>query len=172
MVDEIKNRVANSSLITVDLEDFYPKGKRLEIDISIFLFQGLLLKEREFRAKIIKHDWNQYQHSYIALTNKNQALVPAWAFMLITTKLSPIAKMIIVGDKNELEIIIFSNIISKIDVSNYKDRSVIIKGCSKKDIPENSYIQLIQKIQPVAKSIMYGEACSSVPLFKKNKYPQ
>ena len=172
MVDEIKNRVANSSLITVDLEDFYPKGKRLEIDISIFLFQGLLLKEREFRAKIIKHDWNQYQHSYIALTNKNQALVPAWAFMLITTKLSPIAKMIIVGDKNELEIIIFSNIIAKIDISNYKDRSVIIKGCSKKDIPENSYIQLIQKIQPVAKSIMYGEACSSVPLFKKNKYPQ
>ena len=85
----------------------------------------------------------------------------------VTNKLSPIAKMIIIGNKNELEIIIFSNIIAKIDVSNYKDRPVIIKGCSKKDIPENSYIQLIQKIQPVAKSIMYGEACSSVPLFKK-----
>lgn len=167
MVDEIKNRVANSNLITVDLEDFYPKGKRLEVDISMFLFQGLLLREKEFRAKINKHDWSQYQHSYIALTNKNQALVPAWAFMLITTKLSPIAKMIIIGDKNELEIIIFSNIIAKIDVSSYKDRPVIIKGCSKKNIPENSYIQLIQKIQPVAKSIMYGEACSSVPLFKK-----
>jgi len=167
MIDEIKNRVANSNLITVDLEDFYPKGKRLEVDISMFLFQGLLLREREFRVKINKHDWSQYQHSYIALTNKNQALVPAWAFMLITTKLSPIAKMIIIGNKNELEIIIFSNIIAKIDVSNYKDRPVIIKGCSKKDIPENSYIQLIQKIQPVAKSIMYGEACSSVPLFKK-----
>ena len=119
MIDEIKNRVANSNLITVDLEDFYPKGKRLEVDISMFLFQGLLLREKEFRAKINKHDWSQYQHSYIALTNKNQALVPAWAFMLITTKLSPIAKMIIIGNKNELEIIIFSNIIAKIDVSNH-----------------------------------------------------
>ena len=167
MTGEIKNRVAGSKLITLDLEDFYPTGKRLEVDISQFLFQGILLKEKEFRLKIKSYDWKQYQGCYIALTNKNKALVPAWAFMLITTELNAIVKLIVVGNKNELENLIFSKIISKIDISNYKNKSVIIKGCSKKNIPENSYIQLIQKIQPVVKSIMYGEACSSVPLFKK-----
>jgi len=168
---EIKNRVAGSKLITLDLEDFYPTGKRVEVDISQFLFQGILLKEKEFRLKIKSYDWKQYQFCYIALTNKNKALVPAWAFMLITTELNAIAKLIVVGNKNELENLIFSNIINEIDVSNYKNRSVIIKGCSKKNIPENSYTQLIQKIQPVVKSIMYGEACSSVPLFKKKNIP-
>ena len=167
MASEIKNRVADSKLITLDLEDFYPSGKRLEIDISQFLFKGIILKEKEFRLKIKAYNWKQYQHCYIALTNKKKALVPAWAFMLITTELNTIAKLIIVGNKIELENLIFSNIINKIDVSNYKNKSVIIKGCSKKNIPENCYIQLIQKIQPVVKSIMYGEACSSVPLFKK-----
>ena len=171
MTGEIKNRVAGSKLITLDLEDFYPTGKRVEVDISQFLFQGILLKEKEFRLKIKSYDWKQYQRCYIALTNKNKALVPAWAFMLITTELNAIAKLIVVGNKNELENLIFSNIINEIDVSNYKNRSVIIKGCSKKNIPENSYIQLIQKIQPVVKSIMYGEACSSVPLFKKKNIP-
>ena len=171
MTGEIKNRVAGSKLITLDLEDFYPTGKRVEVDISQFLFQGILLKEKEFRLKIKSYDWKQYQFCYIALTNKNKALVPAWAFMLITTELNAIAKLIVVGNKNELENLIFSNIINEIDVSNYKNRSVIIKGCSKKNIPENSYTQLIQKIQPVVKSIMYGEACSSVPLFKKKKHP-
>ena len=171
MTGEIKNRVAGSKLITLDLEDFYPTGKRVEVDISQFLFQGILLKEKEFRLKIKSYDWKQYQFCYIALTNKNKALVPAWAFMLITTELNAIAKLIVVGNKNELENLIFSNIINEIDVSNYKNRSVIIKGCSKKNILENSYIQLIQKIQPVVKSIMYGEACSSVPLFKKKNIP-
>ena len=171
MTGVIKNKVADSKLITLDLEDFYPTGKRLEVDISQFLFQGILLKEKEFRLKIKSYDWKQYQRCYIALTNKNKALVPAWAFMLITTELNAIAKLIVVGNKNELENLIFSNIINEIDVSNYKNRSVIIKGCSKKNIPENSYTQLIQKIQPVVKSIMYGEACSSVPLFKKKNIP-
>ena len=132
MTGEIKNRVAGSKLITLDLEDFYPTGKRVEVDISQFLFQGILLKEKEFRLKIKSYDWKQYQFCYVALTNKNKALVPAWAFMLITTELNAIAKLIVVGDKNELENLIFSNIINKIDVSNYKNRSVIIKGCSKK----------------------------------------
>ncbi len=137
MTGEIKNRVAGSKLITLDLEDFYPTGKRVEVDISQFLFQGILLKEKEFRLKIKSYDWKQYQFCYIALTNKNKALVPAWAFMLITTELNAIAKLIVVGNKNELENLIFSNIINEIDVSNYKNRSVIIKGCSKKNIPEN-----------------------------------
>lgn len=167
MSDEIKNRVAESNLITFDLEDFYPEGKRIEIDISQFLFEGMLLKEKDFRASVKNHNWNQYQDCYIALTNSNEALIPAWAFMLLTTQLSSIAKNVIIGDKVQLENSIFSKIIDLLDVSEYKDKPVIIKGCSNKPIPENAYIQLIQKLQSVARSIMYGEACSSVPLYKK-----
>ena len=170
MSDEIKNRVAESKLITFDLEDFYPEGKRLKIDISQFLIEGILLKEKDFRASVKNHNWDQYQDSYIALTNDTDALVPAWAFMLITTHLTVIAKHVSIGDLIDLEDSIFSKIIEFLDVSIYKDKPVIIKGCSNKPIPENSYIQLLQKLQPVAKSIMYGEACSSVPLYKKVKF--
>ena len=167
MSDEIKNRVAESKLITFDLEDFYPEGKRLKIDISQFLIEGILLKEKDFRASIKNYNWEQYQDSYIALTNDSDALVPAWAFMLITTHLTSIAKHVSIGSLVQLEDSIFSKIIETLDVSKYIDKLIIIKGCSNKPIPENSYIQLLQKLQPVAKSIMYGEACSSVPLYKK-----
>lgn len=169
MSGEIKNRVAESKLITFDLEDYYPEGNRIEIDISQFLIEGILLKEKDFRASVKNHDWNQYQDNCIALTNTNNALVPAWAFMLLTTHLSSIAKHVSIGNLVELENSIFSKIIENIDVSKYLDIPVIVKGCSNKSIPENSYIQLIQKLQPVAKSIMYGEACSSVPLYKKRE---
>ena len=169
MSGEIKNRVAESILITIDLEDFYPEGKRLTIDISHFLYEGILLKEKEFRTSVKNHNWEQYQNSYVALTNTTDALVPAWAFMLLTTYLSPIAKSVSIGSLVQLEISIFSKIIEALEVSEFTDKPVIIKGCTNQPIPENSYIQLIQKLQPVAKSIMYGEACSSVPLFKKIK---
>ncbi len=167
MSDEIKNRVAESNLITFDLEDFYPEGKRIEIDISHFLFEGMLLKEKDFRASVKNHNWEQYQGSYIALSNNNEALIPAWAFMLLTTQLNSIAKNVTIGNKTQLENSIFSKIIDSLDISDYINKPIIIKGCSNKPIPENAYIQLIQKLQPVARSIMYGEACSSVPLFKK-----
>lgn len=167
MSGEIKNRVAESKLITFDLEDYYPEGNRIEIDISQFLIEGILLKEKEFRASVKNHDWNQYQDNYIALTNTNDALVPAWAFMLLTTHLSSIAKHVSIGNLAELENSIFLKIIENIEISKYLDIPVIVKGCSNKSIPENSYIQLIQKLQPVVKSIMYGEACSSVPLYKR-----
>jgi hypothetical protein len=169
MSDEIKNRVSESSLITFDLEDYYPKGNRIELDISVFLFQGVILKEKEFRSAIKSHNWEQYQDSFIALTNTNEALVPAWAFMLIATQLNSIAKNVVFGNLIDLENVIFSNIIESLDLSTFVNKPIIIKGCSNKPIPENSYILLIQKLQPIAKSIMYGEACSSVPLFKKKK---
>lgn len=167
MSGEIKNRVTESKLITFDLEDYYPNGNRIEIDISQFLIEGILLKEKDFRISVKNHNWEQYQNNYIALTNTNDALVPAWAFMLLATYLSPITKCVSIGSLVQLEISIFSKIIEAIEVSEFTDKPIIIKGCSNKSIPENSYIQLIQKLQPVAKSIMYGEACSSVPLFKK-----
>ena len=169
MSGEIKNRVAESILITIDLEDFYPEGKRLTLDISQFLFEGILLKEKEFRTSVKSHNWEQYQNCYVALTNTTDALVPAWAFMLLTTYLSPVAKGVSIGSLVQLEISILSKIIEALEVSEFTDKPVIIKGCTNRPIPENSYIQLIQKLQPVAKSIMYGEACSSVPLFKKIK---
>lgn len=169
MSGEIKNRVAESILITFDLEDYYPEGNRVELDISQFLIEGILLKEKDFRAAVKNHNWNQYQDNYIALTNTNDALIPAWAFMLLTTQLNSIAKTVVIGNLTELENTIFSKIINSLDTSTYIDKPVIVKGCSNKPIPENSYIQLIQKLQPVVKSIMYGEACSSVPLYKKKK---
>ena len=167
MIDEIKNRVANSNLITVDLEDFYPKGKRLEVDISMFLFQGLLLREREFRAKINKHDWSQYQHSYIALTNKNQALVPAWAFMLIASAVSPFAKNVVKGSLKDLNKHLFSLALQNIDLSELQDKFVIVKGCSNLPVPESTYVELCNLLQPLVKTLSYGEACSKVPLYKK-----
>ena len=167
MSNEIKNRVAESSLKTIDLEDYYPSGNRIELDISQFLFEGIILKEKDFREKVTSYNWEQYQDNYIALTNTSEALIPAWAFMLLSIQLTPFAKMVSVGDLHQLERAIFSEIISKLDLSIYKDQLVIIKGCSNKPIPENAFIQLIQKLQPIARSVMYGEACSSVPLFKR-----
>ena len=169
MDEEIKNRVANSKLVTIDLEEFYPKGKRVELDISQWLFEGIVLKEKEFRDEIKNHNWKQYKDCYIALTNTTEAIIPAWAFMLLTIRLTPFAKKISVGTLEQLENLIFSEIIAKIDLSVYQNKSVIIKGCSNKPIPENAFIQFTQVLQPIAKSIMYGEACSAVPLFKKNK---
>ncbi len=167
MPDEIKNRVAESSLVTIDLENFYPIENRVELDISEFLFEGIILKEKDFRASVKTYNWAQYQDQYIALTNTSEAIIPAWAFMLITVQLTPFAKKIVIGNLEQLENQIFSEIILKLDFSKYNDKRVIIKGCSNKPIPKNAFIQVTQLLQPIAKSIMYGEACSSVPLFKK-----
>jgi len=167
MSGEIKNRVAESSIVTIDLEEFYPLGKRIELDISQWLFNGLILREKDFRAQVKNYDWSQYQDCFIALTNTTEAIIPAWAFMLLSVKLSPFAKKISIGNLELLETVLFSEIISNMELSSYKNKPVIIKGCANKPIPENAFIQLTQALQPVAKSIMYGEACSSVPLFKK-----
>lgn len=167
MEGEIKNRVANSKLISFDLEEFYPEGPRISLDISKWLVEGFLLREKDFRDQLKQENWEQYQGNFIALTNKNEAILPAWAFMLITTYLNPFTKKVIVGNLEQLENQLFNEIISEFNFSEYKDKLVIVKGCSNKPIPENAYIKLIQKLQPVVKSLMYGEACSSVPLFKK-----
>ena len=167
MPDEIKNRVAESSLVTLDLEDFYPIGNRIELDISEFLFEGIILREKDFREHVKTYNWEQYQDQYIALTNTSEAIIPAWAFMLLTVQLTPFVKKISIGNLEQLENQIFSEILLGLDLSKYTNKSVIIKGCSRKPIPENAFIQIIQLLQPFAKSIMYGEACSSVPLFKR-----
>ncbi|GMN10159.1 DUF2480 family protein [Croceitalea sp. MTPC9] len=167
MADEIINRVAQSKLVTFDLEELYPEGKRILFDVKDWLYEELILREKEFRAFVENHDWEQYQDNYVALTCSSDAIIPGWAYMLISSRLSLYAKKIIVGNLEELESSIYLPIISNLDVSEFKDKPVIIKGCSNKPVPQNAYIMAIARIQDVAKSVMYGEACSSVPLFKR-----
>ncbi len=167
MSNEIVNRVANSKLVTFNLEDFYPEGNRIEFDISQWLLEGIVLKENDFRQRAADHDWSQYEAGYLALHCSTDAIVPGWAYMLLSLHAAPHARKIVVGTLAELESILFSEIIANLDVSEYTDKPVIIKGCAHKPIPQNAYVLLSQKLQPVAKSIMYGEACSSVPLFKR-----
>jgi hypothetical protein len=168
MAEDIINRVANSKLVTIDLEDYYPKGKRLVFDISDWLLEGFVLREKDFRQHALEHDWSLYKDCYVALACSTDAIIPAWAYMLLSTYLEPYATKTVIGDLNTLETSIYQDIISNLDVSEFKDKPIIIKGCSNKPIPDNAYIQLTTKLKPIAKSIMYGEACSSVPLFKKS----
>lgn len=167
MEGEIKNRVANSKLVTIDLEEYYPQGERIVFDISPWLYEGFILREKEFRASLKNHNWEQYQDNYVAIHCSSDAIIPAWAYTLVSVHLIPFAKKSCVGSLSDLETILYTEIISELNLEEVKDKPVIIKGCSNKPVPENAYILLAQKLLPLAKSIMYGEACSSVPLFKK-----
>ena len=167
MQDEIVNRVAQSKLITFNLEDYYPEGKRMVLDIKDWLFEGFILKERDFRASVENHDWSQYKDAYVALHCSTDAIIPGWAYILITVKLSEFSKKAVQGTLENLESFLYQSVIENLNVSEFQDKSVIIKGCSKKPVPANAYLFLAEKLVPVAKSIMYGEACSSVPLYKR-----
>ncbi len=167
MAEEIINRVAQSKLKVVDLEELYPKNPRVSIDLKEWLFEGIALKEKDFRATVANHDWTQYQNCFVAVNCSNDAIIPDWAFMLVAIHLQPYAQKIGAGNLETLETIIFQDLISEFDVSVYENLPVIVKGCSHKPIPLNAYVQLTNKLQKVAKSIMFGEACSSVPLFKR-----
>lgn len=166
-MSEIINRVAQSALATFNLEDYYPKGERVLLDIKQWLYEGLILREKEFRVAIANHDWEQYKDAYVALTCSTDAIVPGWAYMLIATELQPHAKKMLIGDLEQLETSLYQEIIGKLDLSDYKDKPVIIKGCSNRPVPPNAYLWITSKMQTVAKSVMYGEACSSVPLYKR-----
>ena len=166
MEDEIINRVANSKLITLNLEDYYPNGTRVLFDIKEWLYEGFALREMDFRNHVSEFDWSKYQDSYVALTCSSDAIIPGWAYMLISIHLQPYSKKTIIGDLEGLETSIYQDVLNNFDVTEFKDKPIIIKGCSKKPVPQNAYIMLANKLKPVAKSIMYGEACSSVPLYK------
>ena len=169
MAEEIINRVANSKLITIDLEDFYPEGRRVVIDIKEWLFQEIILKEKDFREHLKNHDWQQYENSYVALTCSSDAIIPSWAYLLISTHLNTYAKKVVVGNLELLETVIFNDIVNQLDITDYHNKPIIIKGCADKPIPATAYTLLIQKIQSVAKTVMFGEACSTVPLYKAKK---
>lgn len=167
MGNEIINRVANSKLVTIDLEDYYPEGSRILFDIKDWLFEGLVLREKEFREYVKQHDWSQYKNTFVALTCSSDAIIPNWAYMLLSIHLEPFSKTVHLGDLEALEDSIYQNIINNLDVSNFKNKPVIIKGCSKKPVPKNAYLMIATKLKPHASSIMFGEACSSVPLYKR-----
>ena len=169
MEKPIINRVANSDLIVVDLEDYYPIGNRIVFDVTPWLFNGLVLQEKKFRQHVKEHDWSQYKDSYVAILCSSEAIVPTWAYMLISVQLSTIAKKTVVGTLRELEETIFYEVIMSFKMEDFKNKPVIIKGCAHLNIPENAYILLTQKLKPIVKSLMFGEACSSVPLYKKSK---
>ena len=167
MSGEIVNKVANSGLVNFDLEEHYPKGQRLLIDLKDWLFEGLILKEKDFRQAVNDYDWSQHQDQHVTIDCSADAIVPVWAYMLIASSLMPHAKTVVRGSLEQLESFLFQPIIMNLDVTSYKDKRVIIKGCSDLKIVEYAYIAITYKLRPVVKSIMYGEACSSVPIYKK-----
>lgn len=169
MAEEIINRVAQSKLITFDLEDLYITGERKTLDISQWLDQGFILREKSFRESVKSFDYSSFQDTLIALHCSTDAIIPSWAYMLVASKLQNIAKRTVQGNLDVLETILYTEQIAKIDTTNYLDAPVIIKGCSNKPVPQNAYLLLLEKLQPIAKSLLFGEACSSVPLFKKKK---
>lgn len=169
MSDIIENKVAQSGLITISLEEFHQKGERVLFDIKPLLWQELVLKEKDFRDYISQHNWEQYQNKFIAITCSVDAIVPSWAFMLITTALQPFARKIIFGNLEDLEKQLFDEAIDKYDLSQIEDKRVLIKGCGEIEIPNSAFVHVTEKFLPVVKSLMFGEACSNVPLYKKQK---
>jgi Protein of unknown function (DUF2480) len=168
-MDEIINRVAASPLVTFDLEELYAKGDRMVFDIKEQLFEGVMLKEKDFRAFIKNHDWSQYQGKNMAIICSADAIVPTWAYMLLSVALQPVASSIIFGSLAELESHLFNQSLSAINWQQYKDVKVVIKGCSKVAVPISAYVEVTNRLRPIAAGIMYGEACSTVPLYKKAK---
>ncbi len=167
-MEPIVNKVASSGLITLNLEDYFPEQERVLFDLKPWLFQELILKEKDFRDNLKSHDWSFYANKYVAVICSADAIVPAWAFMLLFSHLEPFAKKIIFGDLKRLEEEIFEEIISNLDISPFIDQRVVIKGCSNKDIPVFTYAALTAKLRPHVKSIMFGEPCSTVPIYKKS----
>ena len=169
MEEEIVNRVANSALEVFDLEDYYPKGQRVQIDMSQWLYEGFLLREKDFRTALNNHDWTLYKDQFVAIYCSTDAIIPTWASLLVTLHLAPFAKKIVNGTVDAIDIAIYQEILKTVDYSVFEGKAVIIKGCSKNPVPMSAYILAAQNLQPFAKSIMYGEACSAVPLYKKPK---
>ena len=163
---EIKNKVAESGLVNFDLSKLVPKGKRIGIDLKDFLFEGLILREKDFREKVASLNTEDYADSYVYIYNSADAIVPLWAYFLITAKLTAVAKKIVFGNREDLEVLLMHNAVQTYDFSELMGKRVLVKGCTDQSIPENAYIELVEQLKPIVKSLMFGEACSNVPIFK------
>ncbi|MFC2175874.1 DUF2480 family protein [Bacteroidota bacterium] len=164
--NEIRNRVDESGLVTFNLEDLYQVGSRKAFDLKEFLFEELILKEKDYREALKTLDWSTYKDAFVFIQCTADAIVPQWAFMLAATYLHPVAKRVVMGTSETLETVLFQEAIAKLDLKQFADERVIVKGCSKYPVPTSAYVELVAKLRPVAKAVMYGEACSTVPLFK------
>lgn len=163
---EIRNKVAESGLINFDLTTLLPKGERKGIDLKDFLFQEMILKEKDFREKVEAIDVEEYKNSYIYIYNSVDTIIPLWAYFVLTAKLTDVAKKIVFGNREDLEVILMHNAIQTYDFEDMRGKRVLVKGCSDKEIPENAYIELVEQLKPIVKSLMFGEACSNVPIIK------
>jgi hypothetical protein len=167
MSETFVNKVADSGIITLNLEDFYPKDPVQVFDMKDYLFMGLILKEKDFRESLKILDLSMYEHKIVALTCTADAVIPIWAYMLVASLLQPVATDIIFGSPEEATRKILAQKISQINTREYEDKRVVIKGCGELPVTESAYIEITKLLRPVAKSIMYGEPCSTVPVFKK-----
>ena len=168
MSDEIINKVAESGLITIDLENYLPQKESIAVfDLKDFLFMGMILKEKDFREAIKKHDWEKYRDKHVAITCTADAIIPVWAYMLVTTYLQPVAKETIVGTEKEMYKSLFLKNISSIHTPEFSGSRIVLKGCGETSFDDFAYAEATRILLPVAKSIMYGEPCSTVPVYKK-----
>jgi hypothetical protein len=167
MEKEIVNRVAKSGIITINLEEFYPSGERVLFDIKDLLYQGLILREKDFREFVKKEDWSFYTDKYVALICSEDAIVATWAYMLLTTHLAPFVKKVVFGDLETLETVLYSEVLNNLNTNAYEGGRIVIKGCGDLPVPKAAFVEITRLLRPVAKSIMYGEACSMVPLYKQ-----
>jgi hypothetical protein len=166
-MEQIVNKVAESGLITLDLETFYPKEPVAVFDMKDHLFMGLILKEKDFRAALQNLDIEQYRNKNVAITCSADAIIPMWAYMLVATYLQPVAKDVVFGSESNLINTLFLKNLAAVNGEEYTDKRVVVKGCGELAIPETAYIEITNKLRPYAKSIMYGEPCSTVPIYKK-----
>ncbi len=168
-MSELVNRIAQSPIVTFKLEDYFPQGKRVLIDIKEQLFMGMILREKDFRAWIKETDWTQYQDQHIAITCSADAIIQVWAYMLLEAQLQPYAKTVVFGTLEDLEVQLWKDALDQIDFSQFNDRPVVVKGCSSIDIPTAIYVEASKKLLPFVKKMSYGEPCSTVPIYKRAK---
>jgi len=168
-MEEIVNKVAKSKLITIDIEDYYNHAEKATYDLADQLFQGLILREKDFRDHVKNHDWEAYEGKNVAITCSADAIVPTWAYMLVSASLSPYAKEMYFGNEEDLDKQLLLANINKINVEEYKDAKIVVKGCGELNIGPYAYVELTKMLQPYCSSIMFGEPCSTVPVYKKRR---
>ena len=161
------NRVASSGLITINLEDYFPKAELVAFDLKEYLFKELILKEKDFREALKVHDWNAYTDKILTIYCSTDAIIPVWAYMLVAAYAQPFAKEIFHGNTAQYLNTAYRNIVADIDGTQYQDKRIVIKGCSNKPVPPAAYVDLTSKLRPFVQSVMYGEPCSTVPIFKR-----
>src|SRR6476646_10604089 len=167
MENVIINKVAESALTSIDLEEYYPKGETAVFDLKDHLFVGLILKEKDFRLALQNYDWEQFRDKNVAVTCTADAIIPMWAYMLVASNLQPVAREVVFGEEKDILNTLLLRNMAMIKGEDYTDKRVVVKGCGDVAIPEAAYVEITNKLRPYVKSIMYGEPCSTVPIFKR-----